>query len=117
MATQDVVTRALLLVNLYEFHEINDSLGRHFGDELLRHIANRLSNCVRREDLLARVSDDEFAILLADGIRPDRRTRPSGSIARSARANHSRWIRSPCKSMPASLLRCVPTIVTTHKSY
>ena len=41
--------------NLYEFQEINDSVGRHFGDELLRHIANRLSSSVRREDLLARV--------------------------------------------------------------
>jgi diguanylate cyclase len=59
--------RALLLLDLYEFHEINNSLGRHFGDELLCHIANRLSSCVRREDLLARVGDDEFAILLSDG--------------------------------------------------
>ena len=59
--------RALLLLNLCEFQEINDSVGRHFGDELLCHIANRLANCVRREDLLARVSDDEFAILLAQG--------------------------------------------------
>jgi len=54
-------------LNLCEFQEINDSVGRHFGDELLCHIANRLANCVRREDLLARVSDDEFAILLAQG--------------------------------------------------
>ena len=59
--------RALLLLHLYEFQEITDSVGRHFGDELLCHIANRLTNCVRREDLLARVSDDEFAILLAEG--------------------------------------------------
>jgi predicted signal transduction protein with EAL and GGDEF domain len=33
----------------------------------LRHIANRLSNSVRREDLLARIGDDEFAILMAEG--------------------------------------------------
>lgn len=59
--------RALLLLYLYEFQEINDSVGRHFGDELLCHIANRLSHCVRRDDLLARVSDDGFAILLAEG--------------------------------------------------
>jgi diguanylate cyclase len=59
--------RALLLLDLYEFHEINNSLGHHFGDELLCHIANRLSTCVRREDLLARVGDDEFAILMAEG--------------------------------------------------
>jgi diguanylate cyclase (GGDEF)-like protein len=59
--------RALLLLHLYEFQEFNDSVGRHFGDELLSHIAKRLAASVRREDLLARVSDDEFAILLAEG--------------------------------------------------
>ncbi|WP_414686107.1 diguanylate cyclase domain-containing protein [Mycobacterium sp.] len=59
--------RALLLLHLYEFDEINDSIGRHFGDELLCHIANRLAHCVRSDDLLARVGDDEFAILLAEG--------------------------------------------------
>jgi diguanylate cyclase (GGDEF)-like protein len=55
--------RALLLLNLYQFQEINDLVGRNFGDELLRHIANRLSNSVRHEDLLARTGDAEFAIL------------------------------------------------------
>lgn len=58
---------ALLLMNLYEFHEINDTIDRRFGDELLRHIANRLANSVRRGDVLARVGDDEFAILLTEG--------------------------------------------------
>lgn len=65
--TRTASRRALLLLDLYEFHEINNSLGHHFGDELLCHIANRLSTCVRREDLLVRAGDDEFAILLADG--------------------------------------------------
>lgn len=59
--------RALLLLHLYEFDEISDSVGSHFGDDLLCHVAKRLANCVRREDLLARVGDDEFAILLAEG--------------------------------------------------
>jgi diguanylate cyclase len=58
---------ALLLVNVSAVDELNDSLGRHLGDELLRHIANRLASSVRREDLLARVGADEFAILLAEG--------------------------------------------------
>ncbi len=59
--------RALLLLSLSDFHEIADSIGRPFGDELLCHIANRLSASVRRDDLLARVGDVRFAVLLADG--------------------------------------------------
>ncbi|MGV7654313.1 diguanylate cyclase domain-containing protein, partial [Mycobacterium kansasii] len=46
--------RALLLLNLHRLREINDSVGRHFGDELLWHIANRLTHNARRDDLLAR---------------------------------------------------------------
>lgn len=59
--------RALLLLKLYELHEISQSLGRHLGDELLCHIATRLSGSVRQDDLLARAGDDEFAVLLAEG--------------------------------------------------
>ncbi|ORW58530.1 diguanylate phosphodiesterase [Mycobacterium parmense] len=59
--------QALLLLTLHEFREINDSVGQRFGDELLRNIAKRLAKTVRDEDLLARVSDDEFAVLLAEG--------------------------------------------------
>lgn len=59
--------RALLLLHLDRLREINDLVGRHFRDELLWHIANRLAHSVRRDDLLARVSEDEFAILLAEG--------------------------------------------------
>ncbi len=66
-STRAPLRRALLLLELYEFQEITDSLGRHFGDELLCHIADRLSRSVRREDLLARTGDSEFAVLLAEG--------------------------------------------------
>ncbi|ORB37756.1 GGDEF-domain containing protein [Mycobacterium persicum] len=59
--------RALLLLHLYEFDEITGSIGRHMTEELLCRIANRLSQCVRPEDLLARTGDNEFAILLSEG--------------------------------------------------
>jgi diguanylate cyclase (GGDEF)-like protein len=58
---------ALLLVNVAAVDEINDTLGGHPGDELLRDVATRLERTVRRDDLLARVGEDEFAILLAEG--------------------------------------------------
>ena len=59
---------ALLLLDLDQFKEINHSLGRHVGDQLLRRIANRLSGAVRSQDLLARTDGDEFGVLLADAI-------------------------------------------------
>ncbi|WP_083662989.1 diguanylate cyclase domain-containing protein [Mycobacterium sp. IS-2888] len=59
--------QALLIVKLCELHKITDSIGRHFGDELLCRIANRIANSVRREDVVARTGEDEFAILLGDG--------------------------------------------------
>lgn len=67
MPTRARARRALLLLSLSDFHEITDSIGSQFGDELLCHIANRLTGCVRRDDLLARVGEDQFAVLLSDG--------------------------------------------------
>jgi len=54
----------LVLLDVDQFGEINDSLGRGIGDELLRRIANRLSNSVRQGALLVRTGADEFAVLL-----------------------------------------------------
>jgi diguanylate cyclase (GGDEF)-like protein/PAS domain S-box-containing protein len=58
---------ALLFLDLDRFKVINDSLGHDFGDRLLQVIAERILKCVRAEDTVARLSGDEFAILL-EGI-------------------------------------------------
>jgi diguanylate cyclase (GGDEF)-like protein len=55
---------ALLLIDLDRFKTVNDSLGVTVGDELLVTIAQRLVACVRDEDSIARLSGDEFAVLL-----------------------------------------------------
>jgi len=55
---------AVLFLDLDRFKNINDTLGHILGDELLRHVAKRLSSCVPREGVLARIGGDEFAVLL-----------------------------------------------------
>jgi diguanylate cyclase (GGDEF)-like protein/PAS domain S-box-containing protein len=56
----------LLLIDMDYFKHVNDTLGHGAGDELLRTIAARLRKAVRRQDFVARIGGDEFAIVLSD---------------------------------------------------
>lgn len=55
---------ALLYIDVDRFKVINDSLGHLAGDAVLKEVGARLSTCVREPDVVARLSGDEFAILL-----------------------------------------------------
>ncbi|MGZ4181784.1 MAG: putative bifunctional diguanylate cyclase/phosphodiesterase, partial [Solirubrobacteraceae bacterium] len=57
---------AVMLLDLDRFKEINDTLGHHYGDQLLRELGPRLVECVGPEGLVARMGGDEFAILPAE---------------------------------------------------
>jgi diguanylate cyclase (GGDEF)-like protein/PAS domain S-box-containing protein len=54
---------ALLYIDIDEFKGINDSLGHHVGDELLKAVACRIKACTRETDIVARLGGDEFAVI------------------------------------------------------
>ncbi|UYY75885.1 putative bifunctional diguanylate cyclase/phosphodiesterase [Sphingomonas sp. R1] len=57
---------ALLLIDLYQFKDINDAFGECTGDALLRAFADRLAGTARGSDQVARTGGDTFALLIAD---------------------------------------------------
>jgi diguanylate cyclase (GGDEF)-like protein/PAS domain S-box-containing protein len=65
-AKRDRTVVAVLYLDLDNFKLVNDSLGHHAGDLLLAELADRLRECTRETDVVARQGGDEFLMLLAD---------------------------------------------------
>ena len=86
---------AVMIIDIDGLKAVNDSLGHHAGDNLIRQVAGILRERVRATDIVARLSGDEFAVLMpqtdTDGraaarrgpARPGRRERPAGAGGRA----------------------------------
>jgi len=76
---------AVLLLDLNRFKAVNDTHGHHVGDQLLQQVARRLESCVRTVDLVARMSGDEFNVLL-ESIDPAEAVERARQIAAALEA-------------------------------
>jgi diguanylate cyclase (GGDEF)-like protein len=82
----------MLLIDLNNFREVNDTLGHRSGDRVLAMVAERLTDLARDDDLVARIGDDEFAVLLPTVVTlSDAQAKPhDGSAALSQAVRRAR---------------------------
>jgi diguanylate cyclase (GGDEF)-like protein/PAS domain S-box-containing protein len=65
---------ALAMMDIDRFKHINDSMGHHIGDQLLKVFVERIKSCLRPTDTLARMGGDEFVLLLPESDEAGART-------------------------------------------
>ena len=90
VAERDHAQLALMLIDLDHFKTVNDTLGHQVGDELLKSVAQRLSQSVRASDIVARLGGDEFVVVLPEIDSPTMASAIAGKIQRAlADVSHS----------------------------
>jgi diguanylate cyclase (GGDEF)-like protein len=65
-AARNNTTVAVMLLDLDRFKEVNDTLGHHHGDLLLKQVGPRITKLLRETDTIARIGGDEFGVVLPD---------------------------------------------------
>lgn len=73
----------LMILDLDRFKNINDTLGHHAGDIVLRTVSERLLECVRDEDTVARLAGDEFTVILGGLAKPENAVEVAQRIVRA----------------------------------
>ena len=74
---------AIIYLDVNGFKTVNDSIGHHGGDELVRALATRIASVLPDAATLARIGGDEFAVALLDGGAGERTERAARAIAHS----------------------------------
>jgi len=62
---------AIMFIDLDNFKTVNDTLGHHVGDALLKEVAARIKQVLREADMVSRLGGDEFLVILADLAAPE----------------------------------------------
>ncbi len=82
-ANRDATVLGVMILDMDRFKEINDTLGHHNGDVLLKQIGLRLAGAIRESDTLARIGGDEFGFVLPNLKTRDNAKKTATKIIRS----------------------------------